>query len=77
MNAVKTKIPADFEQAIAQLEQIVGQIENDEVKLEVALEKYQQGMVLVKFCQDKLAEVEQKVKILDTESDSLKDFNIG
>ena len=75
--AVKIKAPADFEQAIAELEQIVLQIESNEVKLEVALEKYQHGMALVKFCQEKLTEVEQKVKILDTDTDSLKDFNIG
>ena len=45
-------------------------------EIETALEKYQQGMALVKFCQEKLTEVEQKVKILDTDTDSLKDFNI-
>ena len=50
------------------------QIENDEIKLETALEQYQKGMLLVKFCQDKLAQVEQKVKLLDMETDSLKDF---
>jgi len=72
----KVKAPADFEAAIAELEQIVLQIENNEVKLDTALEKYQQGMALVKFCQEKLTEVEQKVKILDTDTDSLKDFNI-
>jgi exodeoxyribonuclease VII small subunit len=74
--ATKVKAPADFEAAIAELEQIVLQIENNEVKLDTALEKYQHGMALVKFCQEKLTEVEQKVKILDTETDSLKDFNI-
>lgn len=73
----KVKLPADFEQAISELEQIVEQIENNEVKLETALEKYQHGMTLVKFCKEKLSEVEQKVKILDTESDSLKDFSVG
>ncbi|MCC2625045.1 MAG: exodeoxyribonuclease small subunit [Burkholderiales bacterium] len=72
----KTKSPADFEEAMAELEQIVLQIENNEVKLETALEKYQLGMALIKFCQEKLAEVEQKVKILDTDTDSLKDFNV-
>ena len=73
---VKLKAPENFEQAIAELEGIVEEIENDEVKLEVALEKYQKGVALVKFCQDKLLEVEQKIKILDTESDTLKDYSI-
>ncbi|MCX8514936.1 MAG: exodeoxyribonuclease small subunit [Pseudomonadota bacterium] len=65
-----------FEDAMAQLEKIVEQIENDEISLDEALSKYQAGVALVKFCQDKLAEAEQKIKILDTSSDSLKDFSI-
>ena len=65
-----------FEEAISHLEKIVSEIENDEIMLEVALEKYQKGIALVKFCQEKLAKVEQKVKILDLETDTLKDFNV-
>lgn len=66
----------NFEDAMEQLQIIVEQVENDSVTLETALEKYQEGMSLVKFCQDKLSEVEQKVKILDTQTNSLKDFNV-
>jgi exodeoxyribonuclease VII small subunit len=65
-----------FEDAMAQLEKIVEQIENDEISLDDALTKYQNGVALVKFCQDKLAEAEQKIKILDTNNDNLKDFSI-
>lgn len=72
----KYKTPGSFEDAIEQLETIVQKIENDEIKLEAALEQYQQGMQLVKFCQDKLIEVEQKVKLLDNETGDLKDLNI-
>jgi len=72
----KLKTPDSFEQAIEQLEAIVLKIENDEIKLDAALEQYQQGMQLVKFCQDKLVEVEQKVKLLDSATGELKDLNI-
>ena len=65
-----------FEDAIAQLEQIVEEIESDAIALEDALNKYQKGVTLVKYCQDKLAEVEQKIKILDTNSGTLDDFSI-
>lgn len=65
---------ASFEEAIKKLEAIVKEIESDNIKLEVALTKYQEGVKLVQFCQAKLAEVEQEVKILDSESDTLKDF---
>lgn len=67
--------PKNFEKAIFELEKLVKQIESNDIGLEVAFEKYQQGMSLIKFCQDKLKEVEQKVKILDEDSNELKDFN--
>ena len=68
--------PENFEAAITSLEEIIGEIENDEIKLEVALEKYHKGVGLVKYCQDKLKEVEQKIKILDIDDNTLKDLSI-
>ena len=68
--------PQNFEQALAELERVIDEIENDEVKLEIALEKYQKGVILVKYCQDKLVEVEQKIKILDIDSNTLKDLSL-
>lgn len=64
----------NFEEAINQLEQIIHSIETNEIDLEVALSQYKEGMGLVKFCQDKLRDIEQKVKILDIDTDQLKDF---
>ncbi len=64
-----------FEKSIEQLEQIIQQIETDNLDLDTALNHYKQGMELVKFCQEKLRSVEQKVKILDSETNQLKDFN--
>ena len=64
-----------FESAINQLETIIQHIENNQIDLESALNQYKHGMELVKFCQDKLRDVEQKIKILDQETNQLKDFN--
>mgnify|MGYP000650293154 CR=1 FL=1 len=64
-----------FESAINQLETIIQHIENDQIDLESALNQYKHGMELVKFCQDRLRDVEQKIKILDQETNQLKDFN--
>ena len=72
----KTVNPSTFEDAMEELEKIVHQIESDEIKLELALDKYQQGVNLVKFCQEKLATVEQKIKLFDAETNSLKDVII-
>lgn len=66
---------AEFESAITELEQIIQHIEVDQIDLDHALNQYKHGMELVKFCQDKLRDVEQKIKILDQETNQLKDFN--
>lgn len=68
------KTAATFEQAITELESLIENIEINQTDLESALNNYKHGMELVKFCQEKLREVEQKIKILDTESNQLKDF---
>lgn len=68
------KPPENFENAIKELEDIITQIENNDVDLDSALNEYKHGMELIKFCQSKLNEVEQKIKILDQETNQLKDF---
>jgi exodeoxyribonuclease VII small subunit len=65
-----------FETAIKQLEDIVNEIEQQELPLEVALSKYQQGVTLIKYCQEKITAAEQQIKILDKETNLLKDFTI-
>ncbi len=69
------KVAENFENAISELEQLIQHIEVDQIDLDQALNKYKHGMELVKFCQDRLRDVEQKIKILDQETNQLKDFN--
>ncbi|WP_245866365.1 exodeoxyribonuclease VII small subunit [Aquella oligotrophica] len=64
----------NFEMAIKQLEQTIDDIEAGNIDLEQALNKYKEGVNLVKFCQEKLQDIEQKIKILDQDSNQLKDF---
>lgn len=68
------KTPLNFENAINELEQIIQNIEVNQIDLESALNQYKHGMGLVKFCQEKLQDVEQKIKILDIESNQLKNL---
>ena len=53
-----------FEVALNQLEGIVQQMENAELPLEELIERYEEGMRLVKVCSAKLADAEQKVEVL-------------
>jgi len=64
----------NFEQAYAELEKIVSQMESGQMPLEASLEAYKRGNFLLEFCQKSLAEVEQQVRILN-ERQQLVSFN--
>ena len=57
--------PTSFEQAYAELESIVANMESGKMTLESSLAAFQQGNSLLQFCQKTLADVEQKVQILN------------
>ncbi|WP_133126978.1 exodeoxyribonuclease VII small subunit [Legionella nagasakiensis] len=53
-----------FEKSIAELEQIVAQLEKGELSLEDSLKQFEKGMTLAHKCQDLLNQAEQKIEIL-------------
>lgn len=63
-----------FEPAMAELEQLVAQMEAGSLPLEASLASYQRGSELVKYCNAQLERVEQQVRLL--EEDMLKPFNL-
>ena len=56
-----TKKEILFDEAMLQLENIVRQLEQGDVPLESAIELYQKGMELSKFCSDKLQKAEKQL----------------
>ena len=68
------ELALSFEQAFAELEGIVAQMESGQMELEASLEAYKRGNLLLAFCQQSLADVEQQVKILN-ERQQLTSFN--
>jgi exodeoxyribonuclease VII small subunit len=67
-------VPAvPFEQALAELERIVHQMENGSLSLEHSLASYKRGVALVAACRDNLNSARQQVKIL--EGDLMKPFD--
>lgn len=64
--------PASFEEAMAELERLVEQMEAGELPLEASVAAYKRGSELVKYCAAQLDKVESQVKIL--EGDMLKPF---
>jgi exodeoxyribonuclease VII small subunit len=58
-------LPATYEAALGELEQLVGQLESGEMPLEQLLSGYQRGALLLQHCRDKLRAVEDQIKVLD------------
>ena len=57
-----------FEKAMEQLEQVVSDLETGDIPLDKALKKFEEGMVLSKYCADRLDETEKKVSLLLADS---------
>ena len=53
-----------FEVAVEELEGVVEQLETGELPLEESLAAFEKGVGLVKFCNQKLNEVEKKIELL-------------
>jgi exodeoxyribonuclease VII small subunit len=67
----------NFETAMDRLEKIVEQMESGQLPLEDLIVRYEEGMNLVKVCQERLASAEQKIEIIARNSAgkaSVKDF---
>lgn len=56
--------PNSFEQSMAELEQLVNQLEQGELPLDQALSHFERGIQLTRHCQQQLEQAEQKVKVL-------------
>jgi exodeoxyribonuclease VII small subunit len=59
-------VPADiaamnFEEALAELEQIVRRLEGGQVRLDEAIQFYERGALLKRHCERKLNEAQQRV----------------
>ena len=64
--------PASFEEAMAELAQLVTRMEAGQLPLEASVAAYARGSELVKYCALQLDQVEAQVKVL--EGDMLKPF---
>jgi exodeoxyribonuclease VII small subunit len=53
-----------FEDTLAEIEQLLSQLEQGELSLEESLKSFERGVTLTRVCQKALQEAEQKVQIL-------------
>ena len=75
MSAKKT---VNLEKSLADLENIVEELESGELPLEKAMKKFEEGVKLTRNCQAALKEAEQKVEILleSAGGEDLEDFDV-
>lgn len=62
---------SSFENALAQLEEIVTALEAGDLPLEDAMKKFEEGMALSRFCSGKLDETERKITLLIKNEDGV------
>lgn len=75
-DAENTANELTFEQAMEQMEKIVGRLEEGEVPLEEAIDLFQKGMALSKVCHQKLEKVEEKMDQILQDDGEMKSFFI-
>src|SRR5436190_20685514 len=60
----KAEPQLNFEGAMDRLEEIVELMESGKMMLEELIVRYEEGMKLVKICQERLASAEQRIEII-------------
>ena len=61
--------PKNFEKAVEELEQILGQIESGELGLEETLVKYERGNFLIQHCREVLSAAEKQIELISKGAD--------
>ena len=67
----------NFEASLARLEEILRALESGDALLDEMLKLYEEGVGLIRFCNERLESAEQSVKMLQLQSDGsvgLTDF---
>jgi exodeoxyribonuclease VII small subunit len=75
MTPIKT---FNLEKSLAELEELVEELESGDLPLEKAMKKFEEGIKLTRGCQTALKEAEQKVEILlkSAGGEDLEEFEV-
>lgn len=71
MSSNEEKDPLSFEKALARLETIVKELENESIALDKSIELYEEGIELSRLCTETLEEAELRIKkVAEQQSDN-------
>ena len=65
-----------FEEAMAELDELVARMEDGELSLDDSLKAFERGVMLTRKCQEALSQAELRVKTL-TDADTLEELSSG
>jgi exodeoxyribonuclease VII small subunit len=64
-NSQQGQLPDSYEEALAELERLVSELESGQLPLDRLLQSYQRGAALLNFCRGRLEAVEEQVKVIE------------
>jgi exodeoxyribonuclease VII small subunit len=59
------ELPASYEEAVQELEQLLAKLESGQLPLDQLLTHYQRGAGLLAFCRERLTAIENQISVLD------------
>lgn len=65
-----------FEDKLNELDTIINELENGEIDLDDAINKYTKAMKLIKECDTELKNIEEQVNKIVSENNEIEDFEI-
>ena len=57
--------PSTYEEGIDELEQLIQSMESGQLPLDALYQTYRRGTLLLNFCRDKLAAIENQIQVLE------------
>ena len=66
----------NFEENLEKLEELVKDLENGNVPLDDAINKYQEAMKIAKVCYEKLKSAEEAITKIVKDDNSVEDFEV-
>ncbi|MDA8416840.1 MAG: exodeoxyribonuclease VII small subunit [Betaproteobacteria bacterium] len=66
-------LPDSYESALKELETQLTRLETGQLTLEDALTTFQRGSILLNYCQNRLSDAEQRIRVL--EGNTLQDYS--
>ncbi len=72
----KDILEMSFEQALAELEEIVASLEAGDVELEESIAIYQRGNQLKTYCENKLKDAQAKIEKITENGDAVEPLNV-